>query len=62
VADRSLELVNRDRDCLDVADDVGELELDEPDPGALGALDGLGAPAGVGDDHWLPSVDACPRT
>jgi hypothetical protein len=31
VADRSLELVDRDRDGLDDADDVGELELDEPD-------------------------------
>ena len=29
--DRALELVDRDRDGLDVADDVGELQLDEAD-------------------------------
>ncbi len=46
VLDRALELVDRDRDGLDVADDVGELELDEADPARLGGFDlrgGLGA-------------------
>jgi hypothetical protein len=39
VADRALELVDRDRHRLDDAHDVGELELDEPDAFFLGRLD-----------------------
>ena len=39
VADRALELVDRDRHRLDDADDVRELELDEPDALGLRRLD-----------------------
>ena len=41
VADRALELVDRDGHRLDGAHDVGELELDEADALGLGALDEL---------------------
>ena len=54
VLDRALELVDRDRHRLDVADDVGELELDEADAAVLGGLD---LRCGVLVGHWsMPPV------
>ena len=56
VLDRALELVDRDRDRLDVADDVGELELDEADAALLGGLD-LGCGVLVGHGRVLLSSE-----
>jgi hypothetical protein len=47
VLDRALELVDRDRHRFDVADDVGELELDEADAARLRGFD-LGGGVGAG--------------
>jgi hypothetical protein len=51
VADRALELVDRDRHGLDDANDVRELELDEANAGRLRLLDLLDAVDGLVRDH-----------
>ena len=51
VADRALELMDRDRDRLDEAEDVGELELDEADAPLAGISDRLGAVNLLAYDH-----------
>jgi hypothetical protein len=51
VADGPLELVDRDRDGLDDAEDVGELELDEADAALAGVGDLLGSVDLLARDH-----------
>src|SRR6185369_11995742 len=68
VADRALELVDRDRDRLDEPEDIRELELDEPDAGGFRGFDRLGSVHLLaGDDHQsglldpIPDLTAAPR-